>query len=274
LAELSDQIADRVSREKAAHDIDDVLAESRRLKGRFAQVFQAPHILRMEAAWNDRFSGVAGLNVLDYGCGRGELGLQLSANGAVVQGIDISDTYVTEANAAAVARGLSRGQAFFRTGDAHALPFENGSFDLVVGSGILHHLDIDAAVAEIFRVLKPGGLAVFKEPLVGGVWMRVFRWLTPRARTLDERPFDEAMLRRLDTAFHVRSSYYGLFLPPVAAGLSLLAPSRDFSGLFSLVDAFDQRLGRRKGMRAWHQYVLLALERPADATVADRMAAG
>ena len=59
--------------------------------------------------------------------------------------------------------------------DVHALPFEAGSFDNVVGVDVLHHLaDVDVALGEIARVLRCGGRAVFVEPYISPLshWVR------------------------------------------------------------------------------------------------------
>ncbi|MBN2371600.1 MAG: methyltransferase domain-containing protein [Vicinamibacteria bacterium] len=52
----------------------------------------------------------------------------------------------------------------FSCGNAERLPFSDQVFDVVYGSSILHHLDLDAALSEIYRVLRPGGRLVFAEP--------------------------------------------------------------------------------------------------------------
>jgi ubiquinone/menaquinone biosynthesis C-methylase UbiE len=44
------------------------------------------------------------------------------------------------------------------------MPFADGSFDVAYGSSILHHLNLDDALAEVFRVLRPGGRIAFTEP--------------------------------------------------------------------------------------------------------------
>ncbi len=72
--------------------------------------------------------------------------------------------------------------------DAHELVFPDDLFDIVVGNGILHHLDLPVCLASIERVLKPKGFALFIEPLAGNPLLKLFRVLTPRARTIDEKP--------------------------------------------------------------------------------------
>ena len=49
-------------------------------------------------------------------------------------------------------------------GNAEAMPYPDRHFDAAYGSSVLHHLDLDAALKEVFRVLKPGGRIVFAEP--------------------------------------------------------------------------------------------------------------
>ena len=49
-------------------------------------------------------------------------------------------------------------------GNAEHLPYADASFDAVYGSSVLHHLDLDRALAEVLRVLRPGGRCVFTEP--------------------------------------------------------------------------------------------------------------
>src|SRR5258708_24415163 len=72
--------------------------------------------------------------------------------------------------------------------EAHHTSFHDANFELVVGRSIIHHLDWEAAIREVGRILKPGGVAVFTEPLGGNPAAKLIRKLTPKARTRDERP--------------------------------------------------------------------------------------
>lgn len=100
----------------------------------------------------DRFSGK---RVLDVGCGNGYVLSRYALAGATVCGVDLTNTAI------ALCRGRFRllGLAgHFSVGSAEELPFEKNSFDCVCCMGVLHHTpDTERAVAEMFRVLRPGG---------------------------------------------------------------------------------------------------------------------
>jgi 2-polyprenyl-3-methyl-5-hydroxy-6-metoxy-1,4-benzoquinol methylase len=117
--------------------------------------------LRREAL--DSIGDVCGLRVLDYGCGFGMLGMYLSSCGAQVWGFDLSSPAIEAANLAAHRYGLS---AQFEQMDAENLRYADASFDLVIGFGVVHHVvKYPRAGAELFRVVAPGGRAVFHETL-------------------------------------------------------------------------------------------------------------
>src|SRR5437016_871979 len=106
-----------------------------------------------------------GAGVLDYGCGDGKFSLRLASLGARVVGVDISPKLIEQARASASNLDLNGLSPQFIVGDAHHTPFDDNSFDYVFGNGVLHHLDLDKAYAEIARVLRPGGKALFMEPM-------------------------------------------------------------------------------------------------------------
>ena len=91
----------------------------------------------------------AGERILDLGCGDGQLTARLAAAGAVVTGVDDSAEMV----AAARSRGIDAVEA-----RAEQLPFPNANFDAVFSNAALHWArDQDAMMAEVHRVLRPGG---------------------------------------------------------------------------------------------------------------------
>lgn len=99
--------------------------------------------------------------VLEIGAGTGFFIINLAQAGFVREpfATDISPGMVDVCLRNAAAVGI--GNMTARTADAEALPFDDDTFDLVVGHAVLHHLpDVEAAFREMFRVLKPGGAVV------------------------------------------------------------------------------------------------------------------
>jgi SAM-dependent methyltransferase len=90
-----------------------------------------------------------GEHILDLGCGDGQFTQRIAATGAMVQGVDASPEMV----AAARSRGILADEA-----SAESLPYSSCSFDAVCSNAALHWMrDQDAVLAEVRRVLKPGG---------------------------------------------------------------------------------------------------------------------
>src|ERR1051325_1888346 len=104
------------------------------------------------------FASTRGLKVLEIGCGIGTDGAQFAKAGADYTGIDLTPAAIELARRRFALSGLP---GEFRVSDAEDLDFPNDSFDVVYSHGVLHHTpDIEAAVGEIHRVLKPGGRAM------------------------------------------------------------------------------------------------------------------
>lgn len=104
------------------------------------------------------------MRVLDFGCGTGSIsvGLAQAVAPGELHGIDMEESQIGIAAAAAKAGGHDN--AFFQQGDAAALPFEDGWFDVAHCNAVLMHVPgTQAVLAEVKRVLKPGGLVSVRE---------------------------------------------------------------------------------------------------------------
>jgi SAM-dependent methyltransferase len=249
---------DRLSTEQAFHDCQARL--------RSATFVQEPERLRFnDAAYLDhetwvrpafeRLGDLRGRDVLDYGCGHGMAAIVLARRGARVTGFDVSAAYLAEARARAGANGVA---VDFVQADGERLPFAAGSFDAVWGHAVLHHVDLRRAARELFRVLRPGGVAVFCEPWGGNPCLNLARRHLPypgKGRTPDERPLRRRDVRRLREVFPVVAVH----------GHQLLSMARRVLRPGRLVDGLgrcdDWLLGRWPGLRHWCRYVVLELRR-------------
>jgi SAM-dependent methyltransferase len=121
--------------------------------GRWSRLL-APLFLDFAAFGSGRGSGE---RVLDVGCGTGNLTVAVLERDATarVEAIDFEPAFVAAAAARVAGRDVS-----VRQGDAKALPFADGAFDRVLSQLVLHFVgDAARAIAEMRRVLRPGGVA-------------------------------------------------------------------------------------------------------------------
>jgi ubiquinone/menaquinone biosynthesis C-methylase UbiE len=132
-------------------------------------------------------------SALELGCGTGFFLLNLAQAGVIARDgghvTDISPGMVQAATRNAAGLGLT---VQGRVADAERLPYDDDSFDLVVGHAVLHHIpDVELALREVLRVLRPGGRFVFAgEPTRHGdvVARRLSRWTWKATTSLGRIP--------------------------------------------------------------------------------------
>ncbi len=134
---------------------------------------------------------VRGKVILDLGCGKGENTLLLADRGAHVLSMDISESLIALARQRLEINRVS-GDVAFLTGSAHNIPLRDESVDVVFGIAILHHLHLARAAAEVHRVLRQGGRAIFQEPIQNSKLIRGIRKLIPYRRR-DISPFERPL---------------------------------------------------------------------------------
>lgn len=122
-----------------------------------------------------------GSSFLDLGCGLGGQSLMAVKAGMKVSAIDISPESVEETRALLKREGFH--DFFASVMDAEYLEFPDNSFDLIVCSGVLHHMDVTSVFPQLARVLKPGGKVIALEALGYNPIIRAYRRLTPKLRT-------------------------------------------------------------------------------------------
>ena len=122
-----------------------------------------------------------GLRVLDFGCGPGTIsvGMAKYIDPGELHGVDMQASQVELARNAAKASG--RSNAIFHVADVTDLPFEDGFFDVAHGHNILMHVpDTGAALAEVKRVLKPGGILSCREMITSSCFAHPNLGMTQR----------------------------------------------------------------------------------------------
>lgn len=118
---------------------------------------------------------VTGRRLADVGCGHGALARRLASMGACVIGLDPQEAAVTAAMAGDVESG-----AHWAAAAGEALPLPAGALDDVLYFNALHHVpvdDLDAALDEAHRALKPGGRLLAVEPIAEGPVFEMTRFV-------------------------------------------------------------------------------------------------
>ena len=128
--------------------------------------------------------------ILELGCGTGYFTKEIVSSGAFVTAIDISPELLTIAKKEITASNVS-----FEIENAYELSFKDNTFDLIIGSSVLHHLEIKKAICEMHRVLKPGGRIFFTEPNMMNPQIAMQKNIPSLKRKLGDSPDETAFFR-------------------------------------------------------------------------------
>jgi SAM-dependent methyltransferase len=192
-----------------------------------------------------------GRDVLDVGCGDGAYALAAARAGAHVAGLDRSAANVKAARAQAEAEGIAIDVC---VADASALPFPADRFDVVLAVTVLCFVDRPAqAVAEMARVLRPGGVLALGELgrwSAWAAWRRLRGWAGSRTWR-GARFWSAGELRSsLREAGLVPGSERGAaFYPPVGAAARVVEPLDPFLGRATRLGAAFVAIAARKPKR-------------------------
>lgn len=126
-----------------------------------------------------------GRSVLDIGCGAGEASVYLAKKGADTHALDVSPAMLEVVQRVATSHNVN---VKTNVGQAEKLPFPDNHFDIVHAANVLHHVDIAKTLAEIHRVLKPGGKLLSWDPLAHNPLINIYRRIAVDVRTPDEHP--------------------------------------------------------------------------------------
>lgn len=178
-------------------------------------------------------------NILEIGCGANTISEKIIDMGANITIIDISEKAIEIAKEQFREKNTKINCVVM---DAENLKFNDNSFDLVYGSGILHHLSIEKAINEIKRVLKKGGKAVFYEPLGHNIFINIFRSLTPGLRSADEQPLLIEDLKLIKKYFPLSKFHYFHFLSLITIPIVKIPLLNRLIGLINCVDKYLNKI--------------------------------
>ena len=135
-------------------------------------------------------------NVLDFGCGNGVYAEKVvKFNPSQITAIDISEKAIE------IAKSKNLKKIEYIVENCENTKLTSNNFDLIYGTGILHHLNLKKSLTEIERLLKNGGSLIFIEPLGTNPFINFYRKLTPSDRSKDEHPFTFSDIKYFESLF-------------------------------------------------------------------------
>lgn len=185
-----------VSKEKHFHDewAADIDAGTVRVTENFSSdILPEPQWIRAQ------FGDLHGKKLLELGAGAGEAAVYFALQGAVVTATDLSTGMLGVVGEVAALHGVAVTTRECSAEDLSCFP--DNSFDLVYAANLLHHVDIETCLEEVHRVLKPGGLAGFWDPLAHNPAINIYRRMATEVRTEDEHPIRRDQLPWFATRF-------------------------------------------------------------------------
>jgi ubiquinone/menaquinone biosynthesis C-methylase UbiE len=247
---------DRIDREQEFHDrrfANDI--ERQQKVSKFYQITNSIQQTREKLL----LAHCQGAKIIEYGCGKGSYAFELAKQGAeLVTGIDISSVAIELAQKEVKDRGLGE-NIEFKVMNAENLELPESYYDLICGSGILHHLELDRAISSIVKVLKPNGKAVFLEPLGHNFLINLYRQVTPTIRSEDEHPLLQSDLNSFSEHFHQVNIRY-FYLTSLAA--SFLAGKPGFTLALNCLEFLDSLLLKIPPLKKQAWLVLMELSEP------------
>jgi SAM-dependent methyltransferase len=208
------------------------------------------HSLEVAFEW---LGDLGGKRILELGCGPGDYTVMLARRGSRVTAIDIApaslDITCLRSQSSRVASVV---HVCWMA--AEQLAFPSQTFDWVVGFGLLHHADLTKLGPEVRRVLRPGGRALFREPLGTNPILQFARECLPyrgKHRSLNENPLDYDDIDQVGRFFRstrVREFYLFSMISRI------VGKEMSFPALWSLDEFLLERL---PPVRRWCRYALI-----------------
>jgi ubiquinone/menaquinone biosynthesis C-methylase UbiE len=220
----------------------------------------------------DLLRGGGDMRVLDVGCGTGVMIDALAARFETILGLDASLEMMSGVDR--TPRMKLKKPVLLVMGDAESLPFTDGSMDRIVCRSILHHAEsVDRALAEVYRVLRPGGRVAVAEPMNDNPLLRLARWIVRHGKsygkihTIDKGFVTTDLVGSIRAAGFVpdQEVRYGFLAYPLCDNPDLVPvlvhmPFRESIARF--LRGLDRGLARIPGIRRLSWYAIFGARRP------------
>lgn len=195
-----------------------------------------------------------GVHALEIGCGTGLFTEAFASTGAFITAVDISAELLEKARK----KGLNPSQVRFIE-----KPFEectvDGPFDAIIGSSILHHLDLRRSFSKIFDLLRPGGRVSFAEPNMLNPQIMIQKNVPWIKESLGDSPDETAFVRWILASFLTRKGFADIDIKPFD-WLHPLTPK----GLIPSASRLGGVLEKIPGVREFAGSLLIKCRRPLD----------
>jgi 2-polyprenyl-3-methyl-5-hydroxy-6-metoxy-1,4-benzoquinol methylase len=230
-----------VYNERVRAQIAELADEDLRVDSHVPPYPNAEHIDFLSFALS-RLPKATGARVLEVGSGSGTLSVYLAMQGASVTGVDVSEENVALARRRASVNGVGE-RTDFRVVPIEQLGDPDQSYDFIIGNQVLHHFELEQALPNIRRLLKPSGCGVFCEPVL---------LLPTRLRRLREQRLVKRMLpKRVDTPTERSVSLEDLALIRTVFTDLRVHPFQLLARLRNFVDMSDASVRRLARIDAW-----------------------
>lgn len=234
----------KTKREKDWHNKRFASGEDTRATSKVSYAYQAIKYAERKFKFMQKKTN---LRVLDVGCGRGiQRALDFIELKCIYTGIDISEECI-KSNISDI-KNISE-KVNYLVDDANLLSSLKGqTFDLIILTGTLHHLDIDKSLKAIKKVLNPSkGEVLMWEPMGTNPIINLFRNLTPNLRTPDEKPLNFKDLKKIkkffpNTRYELHSLLSIFVIPLIIFEKKFI--NLNTTKMINFIGRFDELLGK------------------------------
>jgi ubiquinone biosynthesis O-methyltransferase len=206
---------------------------------------------RANLKFKEKIGVVKNKKVLDVGCGIGLISFYLAKKGANVIGIDLSKKIIEFCKQEAKEKGLN---VDFREMNAQVPDFEDASFDIIVGSRVVHHIpNIELFFKECKRLLKKKGYMVFIEPFKKNIIVELNRRIfAPHKRTKHEHPLYISDILLAKSVFgNIEHKEYFLLSPLAMFFRDFVKNATIFKALYKVLNIIETPLTRIKFLKQY-----------------------